>query len=73
MRASRTRTCNSFPRKPKMAGLRNYRLLLVKSPAELEVVVTEGPAKVFEGVACERMYEIQALGGPELDCDVGNP
>jgi len=48
--------------------------LLVKSPAELEAVVAEGPANVPKGVACEIVHEIQVVGGgPELDGDVGIP
>jgi len=48
--------------------------LLVKSPAELEAVVAEGPANVLKGVACEIVREIQVDGGgPELDGDVGIP
>ena len=46
--------------------------LLVKSPAELEAVVAEGP--VPKGLACEIVHEIQVVGGgPELDGDVGIP
>jgi hypothetical protein len=47
--------------------------LLVKSPAELDAVVAEGPGKVLKGVACESMHETQVAGGPELDGDVGIP
>jgi len=47
--------------------------LLVKSPAELEAVVAEGPANIPKGVACESVHEIQVAGGPELDGDVGIP
>jgi sulfate adenylyltransferase (ADP) / ATP adenylyltransferase len=45
--------------------------LLVKSLAELEAVVAEGPANVLKGVACESVHEIQVAGGPEFDGDVG--
>ena len=47
--------------------------LLVKSPAELEAVVAEGPGNVLKSVACESVHEIQVAGGPELDGDVGDP
>ena len=47
--------------------------LLVKSPAELEAVVAEGPANILKGVACESVHEMQVAGGPELDGDVGIP
>jgi len=46
--------------------------LLVKSPAELDAVVAEGPANVLRGVACESVHEMQVAGGPELDGDVGS-
>jgi ATP adenylyltransferase len=45
--------------------------LLVKSPAELEAVVTEGLAKILEDVGCESVHEMQVAGGPELDGDTG--
>jgi ATP adenylyltransferase len=45
--------------------------LLVKSHEELEAVVSEGPANVLKGVACESVHEIQLAGGPEFDGDVG--
>ena len=47
--------------------------LLVKSPAELEAVVSEGPAKILEDVGCESVHEMQVAGGPELDGDTGIP
>ena len=47
--------------------------LLVKSPAELEAVVAEGPANILKGIACESVHEMQVAGGPELDGDVGIP
>jgi ATP adenylyltransferase len=46
-------------------------LLLVKSQAELEAVGAEGPGNVLRGVACESVHEMQVMGGPELDGDVG--
>ena len=47
--------------------------LLVKSPAELEAVVSEGPANILEDIGCESMHEMQVAGGPELDGDAGMP
>jgi ATP adenylyltransferase len=46
-------------------------LLLVKSPAELDALVAEGPANVLRAVACESVHELQVSGGPELDGDLG--
>jgi len=46
-------------------------LLLVKSPAELDALVAEGPVNVLRGVGYESVHELQVAGGPELDGDVG--
>ena len=46
--------------------------LVVKSPAELGAVVTEGPAKILEDVICESVHEMQVAGGPDLDADRGD-
>jgi len=54
-------------------ALRFAGFLLVKSPAELEVVVAEGPTNILKGIGCKSMHEIQVAGGPELDGDVGIP
>ncbi|KAH9992621.1 HIT-like domain-containing protein [Russula vinacea] len=47
-------------------------LLLVKSADELEAVRSEGPGNVLRGVGCESVHEMQVVGGPELDGDVGS-
>lgn len=46
-------------------------LMLVKSPAELDALVAEGPVNVLTGVGYESVHELQVAGGPEFDGDVG--
>jgi hypothetical protein len=36
--------------------------LLIKSPAELDAVVTEGPTNVRKDVGCENVHETQVAG-----------
>jgi len=45
-------------------------LLLVKSPAELEAVRTEGAGNVLKDVACGSVHEMQVASGLELEGDV---
>ena len=44
--------------------------LLVKSAAEMQAVVAEGPTNVLKAVACASVHELQVGGGPEFDGDL---
>jgi len=45
--------------------------LLVKSPAELQAVLAEGPTNILKSVACPSAHDLQVgAAGPEFDGDV---